>query len=223
MRFTRVFLFISATSRLASCASWTNSNDSCTPLPPGKGPKPDYDSPSYFIHTREMISLSKNAQTPPLWARSFQNLQASITGANYLGYVTLDAYDTFACAAYCTEKTECQSINIFFERAPSVKLGSACSDPPSTTLIKCTLWSTFVTDANANNVGYVDYFFSRLIVGSNAYFNTRAIDNTTGLYPWPGPGQTFEYCGPTRCFNRDGPQKKYRHSSHGSMIAYDAC
>ncbi|KAL5414066.1 hypothetical protein PMIN03_003417 [Paraphaeosphaeria minitans] len=212
MRFARVFLFIGAIGRLGSCASWAKNNDSCTPLPPGKGPKPELDISSYFLYDEKMTSPSKNAPTPAQWTRSFQGLNASSTGDNYLGYEILDSYDTFACADHCTEKNECQSINIFFERAPSIKPGRLCPNPPSTTLIKCTMWSTFVTEAKAKNHGSWDYNFERLIIDSNAYFNTRAIDPTTGLYPSPGPGQTFEYCGAERCYNRSGSRKKYQPS-----------
>ncbi|KAF2437877.1 hypothetical protein P171DRAFT_174716 [Karstenula rhodostoma CBS 690.94] len=212
MHFVRLLLLTSATKCLAARASWTKRNDSCTPLSLGKGPKPVYDTPQSFLNSKEMISISNKAQTPPHWARSFQGRHASSTGDNYLGYVTMDSYDTETCAAYCTKIDECQSINIFFERAPSVKLGNDCRNPPSTTLIKCTLWSTFVTEAKAKNEGSTDRLFERLIAGSNAYFNTRAIDPTTGLYPSPGPGQTFEYCEFAHCYNSDGPPKKYRHS-----------
>jgi hypothetical protein len=138
MRFTRLYLLISATGCLKACASWAKRNDSCTPLPLGKGPKSQYDTPSAFLHSAAMSNLSKNAPTPAYFTRSFQDLHASSAGENYLGFVTLNSYDTKTCADNCIGMSECRSINIFYERAPTVKLGNDCSNPPSTTLIKCT-------------------------------------------------------------------------------------
>lgn len=211
MRLARVIL-VASTSCLVSCASWTKRNDSCTPLPQGRGPGFDLDVPLYFQTNLRMTSISKEAQTPPQWTRSFQGLHASSSGDDYLGYTLLDAYDPYKCAEYCDGKDQCQSINIFFERAPSVKLGPECPNPPSTTLIKCTMWAAPVTETKAKNEGSWDHQFLRLIAGSNAYMNSRAIDPTTGSSPLPEPGQIFEYCGRSLCHDRNGSQKMYRHS-----------
>jgi hypothetical protein len=207
---------MSATSCLETRAPWAKRNDSCTPLPLGKGPKPQYDTPSAFLHSAVMSNVSMTAQTPAYFTRSFQDLHASSAGEHYLGYVTLDSYDTGTCAATCAGMAKCQSINIFYERAPTVKLGNDCSNPPSTTLIKCTFWSTAVTAAKATNEGYIDHLFQRVITGSNAYFNARALIKP-GRKPLPGPGETFEYCDSDYCYIKNGPPKRHWHPCSGTM------
>lgn len=146
----------------------------CTALPTGKGPVPSPDSALAFVRSKDLADSAKNAPTPANYTQSFKNLNASSTATNYLGYITLDSYDTDACAANCTAKQECQAINIFFERDPTLELGPNCPDPPSTTNIKCVFWGSAVTKANTNNQGYEQELFQVAVAGSNGYYNQRA-------------------------------------------------
>lgn len=149
-------------------------NGTCGKLPLGKGPTISPDNSNAFHESKELASLANNAPTPVNYTQSFKNLNASSTAGNFLGFLSLDSYDTNACAANCTEKPECQSINIFFERDPTVDVGTDCPNPPSTTYIKCVFWGGAVTKKNTDNQGFQNKAFVVAIAGSNGYYNERA-------------------------------------------------
>lgn len=56
-----------------------------------------------------------------------------------------------------------------FERSPVAPPSRECRNPNSTTIIKCTLWSSVVTSANASNKGQMREKFEVVIAGSNGY------------------------------------------------------
>jgi len=87
-----------------------------------------------------------------------------------MGYSLLNSYDTVGCAAQCDKIVGCQAINVAFERAPQVDPGTNCTNPPSTTLIKCVFWGGPVTPQNAvNNGQWRGNDFHVVIAGSNGY------------------------------------------------------
>ncbi|KEQ81702.1 hypothetical protein M438DRAFT_301898 [Aureobasidium pullulans EXF-150] len=89
-----------------------------------------------------------------------------------MGYTLLTSYDAQACADKCTKINGCQAFNIYFERDPTVNPDdSSCSNPASTTQIKCVYWSGPVTNDNANNAGQWRNKFQVVIAGSNGYVN----------------------------------------------------
>lgn len=97
----------------------------------------------------------------------------------YLGFTDLESYDVLGCAAQCNEINGCVSINIYFERDPSVDPGTgnnSCSDPASTTNIKCAFWGGPVDTANAVNAGQYQNEFEVVIAGSNGYQNNSIAD-----------------------------------------------
>lgn len=63
------------------------------------------------------------------------------------------------------------SVNIYFERDPSVEPGSGCEDPSSVTLIKCAYWGSSIDKSNAVNDGQWRADFRVAIAGSNGYVN----------------------------------------------------
>lgn len=172
------FFAICALLGVAACADphtvSTKRDANCTEQPLGKGPVPSPDNSNEFLHSEELIKLAKGAETPANYTKAFENLQASTSTDNYMGYITLDSYDTALCAANCTEKSECQSINIFFERSPTVSPGEDCVNPFSTTVIKCAFWGSPVSEATATNTGYTEEAFKVVVAGSNGYYNSRA-------------------------------------------------
>lgn len=102
----------------------------------------------------------------------------------YLGYTTLQTYDSQACANKCNKINGCISFNIYFERDPTVDPGtgnSGCANPPSTTQIKCVFWGGPVDTDNALNVGQWRNQFQVVIAGSNGYVN-----NTVAQVPGYG-------------------------------------
>jgi len=99
----------------------------------------------------------------------FVEFDAASDGAGYITYASLPAYDVNLCAAKCNAISGCKFCNIFYERDPSVIRGTGtnCLDPPSTTNIKCSLWSVLKSDPT--NIGQRRGDFQVVIGGSNGY------------------------------------------------------
>ena len=101
-----------------------------------------------------MQNVALGLATPSGYAVSFTAQTGSVSGPNYQGYSMLSSFDPAQCAAQCNQNTNCVGFNIFMERAPSVDPNSAeCSDPPSYTYYKCTLWGSPVSQSQATNEG----------------------------------------------------------------------
>jgi len=149
-------------------------NGTCTKLSLGKGPTISPDTASAFSGSKDLAALANDAPTPANYTQSFKNLNASSSADNYLGYIELESYDTNACASNCTIQDDCQSVNIFFERNPTLEVGTDCPNPPSTTTIKCAFWGSGVEKKNTNNEGYQNKAFVIAVAGSNGYFNEKA-------------------------------------------------
>ncbi|KAI9851590.1 MAG: hypothetical protein M1838_003302 [Thelocarpon superellum] len=144
-------------------------NDPCGIQPAGSGPVPTPDTAEAFLADTELQQASLNATTPDGFEVAFSNLQASVNGNIYLGLTTIASYDPETCAQLCNAKDGCQGFNIYFERDPSLNPADGCSDPPSVTDVKCTLWGGGVTEAMANNAGEDRVDFRVVIAGSNGY------------------------------------------------------
>ena len=114
----------------------------CATQPTGASGAPTVspDSPSAFLANTDIAAAATNAPTPSGYTQTFQNLQGSNNALGYLGYMTMNTYDTAKCAAKCNTINGCMSVNVYFERDPSVDPGSGasgCANPPSYTMIKC--------------------------------------------------------------------------------------
>ncbi|KAI4944730.1 hypothetical protein J4E91_008417 [Alternaria rosae] len=147
----------------------------CSEQPLGKGPVPNPDTPEAFLAIEEISKAANDASTPAGYVNKFKNLKGSNNAVAYLGYKTLDTYDTQACADSCTEKEGCSAFNIFYERDPSVVPADSCSNPASTTVIKCVLWGSPVTAETAVNSGQWRADFHVVIAGSNGYDSERVV------------------------------------------------
>jgi hypothetical protein len=144
-------------------------NGTCNPRPRGSGPVPPTDTAFAFLNYTDLESFANNAKIPLGYHLAFQNLHASSTASDFLGYIPLDSYDSNACAANCTKITGCTSVNIFFERDPTLTVGPDCPNPASSTMIKCAFWGGPVSKDNTKNAGYIDNDFVVAIAGSNGY------------------------------------------------------
>lgn len=160
----------------------------CSPKAIGAGPVPSPDTVQAFLADPDFASAASAAPTPTGYTNRFTNLNASNNAYGYMGFTTLNTYDSVSCASQCNTIIGCMAVNIFFERDPSLDVGPACPNPASTTNIKCVFWRGPVTVGNANNYGYTDNNFTIAIAGSNGYVN-----NT--IAPVPG------YTGPDRLGN----------------------
>ncbi|PSN74204.1 hypothetical protein BS50DRAFT_605806 [Corynespora cassiicola Philippines] len=156
------------------------------PKPTGYGPVPTPDTQYEFLNSPEISSLAKEAPTPSGYSLSFQDLHASSSAYGYLGFISLESYDTNGCASKCNEKEGCQAVNIFVERSPTLNVGPECPNPSSTSVIKCVFWGGPVNKDNTNNAGYTDNSFVVAIAGSNGYNKGQAGEQVTG---YDGPTQ----------------------------------
>ncbi|KAI8317307.1 hypothetical protein K4K59_008606 [Colletotrichum sp. SAR11_240] len=172
----------------------------CDPQPTGAGPVPSPDTAAAFLSSADLSAAAKNAPTPAGYFNTFKNLQASSSAYGYMGYATLDSYDTKACAAKCDAINGCVAFNIYFERDPTVvsmpplpdeekkpsntiqEPADSCPNPASTNVIKCVFWGGPVYESYTTNRGQWRNQFEVVIAGSNGYVAQRA-DNQAGYAP----------------------------------------
>ncbi|KAH6639605.1 hypothetical protein C7974DRAFT_449729 [Boeremia exigua] len=154
----------------------------CSAQPLGAGPVPSPDTPDAFLASEDFATAANGASTPAGYINKFKNLKGSNNAVAYLGYNTLETYDTQSCADACTATQGCSSFNIFYERDPSQVPASSCSNPASTTVIKCVKWGSPITAETAVNTGQWRNDFHVVIAGSNGYVSERvvAVDGYSG-------------------------------------------
>jgi hypothetical protein len=155
-------------------------------LPQGSGPVPDHDTPEAFLGYDVFGKAAVAATAPSGFTRVFYNAKAAIESPDYLTYYELKSYDVSACEEYCDITDHCNTFNIFFERTPKVDPNDKCKNPPSTTLIKCSLFSSSVVNANVSNDGQYRGDFHVVITGSNGYLRDPEDDC---------PGYKLDYFG----------------------------
>lgn len=156
----------------------------CQTQPAGAGPVPSPDTASAFLSYADFASQASAAPVPSGYNLAFSNLAASSSAYGYMGYTTLQTYDTALCAKKCNAITGCSAINIYFERDPTVEPADACQNPASTTNIKCVFWGGPVSKDNTKNAGQWRNKFQVVMAGSNGYVSKS-------IAPQPG------YTGPT--------------------------
>ncbi|KAF2737647.1 hypothetical protein EJ04DRAFT_487589 [Polyplosphaeria fusca] len=172
----------------------------CDPQGAGYGPSPPADYPDNFVHFDEFSNIANGASTPSGYQKTFTDLKAASQSIAWLGYNTLQSYDTQQCANLCNQKDGCAAFNIRFERDPSLVPAASCPNPPSTTVIRCDFWGSPINAAGATNIGQWRNDFHIVIAGSNGYVKTT-VDNV------PGYKGTFAYDkaiqAPSDCNGRD--------------------
>ncbi|KAK6819440.1 hypothetical protein PG987_015923 [Apiospora arundinis] len=141
----------------------------CQAQPLGAGAVPSPDTASAFLSYADFASQASAAPTPSGYNQAFSNLAASSSAYGYMGYTTLQSYDTALCASKCNAISGCSAINIYFERDPTVEPADSCPDPASTTNIKCVFWGGPVSPDNTKNDGQWRNKFQVVIAGSNGY------------------------------------------------------
>ncbi|KAK8036389.1 hypothetical protein PG991_001526 [Apiospora marii] len=156
----------------------------CQTQPAGAGPVPSPDTASAFLSYAGFAAQASAAPVPSGYNLAFSNLAASSSAYGYMGYTTLQTYDTALCASKCNAITGCSAINIYFERDPTVEPADTCQDPASTTNIKCVFWGGPVSKDNTKNAGQWRNKFQVVMAGSNGYVSKS-------IAPQPG------YNGPT--------------------------
>jgi hypothetical protein len=154
----------------------TRTSDACTSLNKGSGPVPAPDTPEAFLAYSGFADAANSAPVPDGYVQTFKNLKGSNSAYGYSGFSTLESYDTAECARRCNNVDSCSGFNIYFERDPSIVPGDGCTNPDSTTEIKCVYWGGYISADNANNVGQWRSDFHVVIAGSNGYMQTQVPD-----------------------------------------------
>jgi hypothetical protein len=125
------------------------------------------DTPQAFLDYPPFKAAAFSAPIPKGYALNFTNLHASTSTSSYMGYTTLNQYDTNKCASLCTSQTGCVAFNLYFERDPTLDPNAQnCPNPPSETNIKCVFWGVPVSSATATNSGQYRDSFQVVIAGT---------------------------------------------------------
>ena len=104
-----------------------------------------------------------------------------------MGLYTLTSYDTLECASKCDQADGCEAFNVYVERDPSVDPNKdRCSNPPSITNYKCTLWGAPVAVEEATNKGQYRDDFQVVIAGSNGKSGLEIMWDPGALVDDPG-------------------------------------
>lgn len=140
-----------------------------TPLTAPAGFGPPSAGPASFIVNPSYDFISTVAPAPPGYTAAFRNEDGATSQANYMGFYTLESYNTTQCGELCDNAGGCQAFNIYFERDPLLNPAPACPNPPPTTNIKCSLWGSPVSDDTATNRGQFRQQFQVLIQGSDGF------------------------------------------------------
>lgn len=180
-RDTAIKSVVSATSTLSACAV----------EPTGAGPVPTPDTAVAWAADAHWSKQALSEDVPNSYQETFSNLNASVAGAyGYLGFQYIGSYNAQKCANLCDSMDGCNSFNIYFERDPCLSPAAACSNPESTTSIRCSFWSGQVDESSATYTGEMRDEFQVLVGGSNGYIRYDGCTNP----PLPGYSQP-EYLG----------------------------
>jgi len=140
--------------------------DDCAEQPAGYGPVPSPNTAAAWKTYAPFATAANNAVTPSLYQQTFVNLNASEaagTSTVYMGYYELKSYNPASCTALCDQTSGCVGTNLYFERDPSLNPAAACVNPPAISVIKCALWGSPVTAAQATNLGQWRQQFNVLV------------------------------------------------------------
>jgi hypothetical protein len=168
---------ISSASALAMASSTPLSRvkrDVCVQQPLGISYNSAPDTAAAFAADSYYGLKAAAAAAPAGYVQTMSNLNASNSADKYMGFTLLKSYDVASCVNQCSSISGCNSVNIYFERDPTINPDSStCSqNPPSTINIKCVFWGGAVVPANANNFGQWRANFQVLIAGSNGYMKS---------------------------------------------------
>jgi len=149
---------------------------------------PTINTPSGFLQDISLVNQSANAFSSAGYTSIFSGLSAAVSNSAYLGYRELSQYNVTQCTALCDALSACQSVNLFFERAPVINPGVGCENPPSATIIRCSLWGVAINSTMATNVGQWRSNFMVVITGSIAFLKNTPPPNAANYVTTPLAG-----------------------------------
>ncbi|TKX19983.1 metallopeptidase-like protein 6 [Elsinoe australis] len=142
-------------------------------IPFGYAPAPNTPI-GFLVDTRLAASAKAASSYPAGYTTSFTNQYGSIQGGTSLNSLQLSNYNVSACAAACSKNSACNAFNIYFTRSPTLDIGTNCPNPTALADVRCTLWSSAVSQSQATNIGNWRSDFMVVVQGSNGYSKVSA-------------------------------------------------
>lgn len=155
--------------RQAAASSTTSSSGSCASQSILYNYIPGTNTPTGFLTDTSLSGLSLNGLAPAGVTQQFSQQYGSLLANNYLGYYQLSSYNVSRCTALCTSYSSCTAFNIYFERDPVVDPGVGCRNPSAGVSVRCALWGSTISAAQATNIGEWRTDFMVVVQGSNGY------------------------------------------------------
>ena len=90
------------------------------------GPVASPDTDSAFLSNSALSSTASSAPVPQGYSQAFTNAKGATQQGAYMGYYTLNSYDTVKCGQYCDAADGCMAFNIYYERDPTVVPTDSC-------------------------------------------------------------------------------------------------
>ncbi|KAF2752868.1 hypothetical protein EJ05DRAFT_235574 [Pseudovirgaria hyperparasitica] len=147
--------------------------DTCARQPLGAGPVPSPDTASAFLSWTSLSNAASAAIAPAGYVVDSTNQASTLNGTGFLGTTELAAYRPKLCALSCDNTPRCGAFELYFERSPILAPGLSCKDPPSSTLIRCSLWDWKAVNQKSRNVGQWREHFQVVIAGANRYVKSK--------------------------------------------------
>ncbi|KAK8200724.1 hypothetical protein M8818_006039 [Zalaria obscura] len=179
---------------VATAFATVDTTQPCSQQPAGYGPVPSPNTDVAFAQYAPFAATANAAVAPALYQRTFVNLNGSVAADSsnvYMGFYELQSYNAASCTALCDKTSGCVGTNLYYERDPSLNPAAACPNPAAITVIKCALWGSPVTAAQATNQGQYRANFHVVIAGSNGNMKLPAQACSAISQAWNGASWTF--------------------------------
>lgn len=143
------------------------------------------NTPNGFLVDPSLLSQATGALAPAGYTTNFTGQYGSLFANNYLGYYQISAYSPSTCSGICDSISSCKGFNLYFERDPVVNPAPTCANPTAGVMVRCAIWGSQISSAQAKNIGEWRTDFMVIITGSNGYLKNTA------------PAAISGYTGPT--------------------------
>ncbi|PNS13815.1 hypothetical protein CAC42_1306 [Sphaceloma murrayae] len=143
------------------------------------------NTPNGFLTDTSLLNQATGVLAPAGFTTNFTGQYGSLFASNYLGYYQISSYSPSACSAICDSISNCKGFNLYFERDPVVNPAAACPNPSAGVTVRCAIWGSSISGAQAKNIGEWRTDFMVVISGSNGYLKNTA------------PAAISGYTGPT--------------------------
>ncbi|KAF1922845.1 uncharacterized protein M421DRAFT_408360 [Didymella exigua CBS 183.55] len=149
MYLSTLFAFVTALGGRAAAAP-----GDCRPLGNSSAPVPTPNTPEAFTSFGYYDEIANSAVSPTGYEAFLVAGHAAVhSDGHYVTYGEFPSYDVGACAKACDGLEGCASFNIYFQRHPSLAPGRACPNPEANVVVRCALFRSAMSAAQATNNG----------------------------------------------------------------------